>query len=92
MSKPINGVAIRHAASGLTATISIQSAGASARRRLVIRTSLGPFSRLRAAARASLMVDTLRPVRCSSSKWLGVTRSAAGMARSRKNVSMPGLT
>ena len=43
ISKPIRGVAIRHAASWLTATISTWSAGASARRRLVIRASRGPF-------------------------------------------------
>ncbi len=47
ISKPINGVTMRQAASGVTASISICSASASARRRLVTSASRGPFSRLR---------------------------------------------
>ena len=64
ISKPIKGVETRHAASRLTATISTWSSGASARRRLVIKASRGPPSRLRAAASASSMVEILLPTRC----------------------------
>ena len=41
---------------------------------------------------ASSRVSTLRWVRCSSSKWFGVIRSACGKARSLKKLSMPGFT
>ena len=37
-------------------------------------------------------VPTARPVSHSSSNWLGVAMSAAGMARSRMNSGMPGRT
>ena len=59
----------------------------------VTNTVSGPLTRRAwAASITASRVWLSRPVRKSSSKWLGVTISAFGTTRSRMNSGMPGRT
>jgi hypothetical protein len=59
----------------------------------VVRTTPGPSACTAATASFTSASDrVVRPESRSSSKWFGVTMSAAGTATSRMNSSMPGRT
>ena len=75
------------------ASRSTQSPGVSSVTSDVVSTTRGPSACTAATASFTASSEVVVvPERRSSSKWLGVTMSAAGTATSRRNSSMPGRT
>ena len=75
------------------ASRSTASSGVSSVTRDVVRTTRGPSAWTAATASFTAGSEVVvLPESRSSSKWFGVTMSAAGTATSRMNSSMPGRT
>ena len=88
-----SGVDTSHRPSGDEHSIWISPSGVSAVSTLVTSTVDGPIRcSCSTAATTSSSVVIGRPVRNSSSNWLGVTMSAAGTTWSRMYSGMPGRT
>ena len=87
------GVRTTHAPSGATARVSMVAGSTSGVRRLVITTARLPAATsARQVVSASLREASGAPASNSNSNWLGVSTSAAGRARVRRNSGMPGRT